>query len=164
MNVKPIRFFYKWNVDRNNDVYLTAMGEIALVLFSDPNWVLERIRSFHIWLSLQWFMVGSLLNYLSSYQIIRFFYIRWKYWNFGGNPKCEVALPLAAWYCKKIRFFHIWLSLQYLVNRRYLYTLQATKSRTIIIDLTNLFIDIMYHYKTSKSGSAMAEMSKSFSS
>jgi hypothetical protein len=131
MNVKPIRFFYKWNVDRN--VYLTTTGEIALLLFSDPNWVLERIMSFHIWLSLQWFMLGSLLNYLSSYQIIRFFYIRWKYRNFGGNPKCKVALPLAAWYCKNIRFFLIRLSLQYLVNGRYLFRISHLISNNKVL-------------------------------
>jgi hypothetical protein len=38
-----------------------------------------------------------------------------------------------------------------------LYTLQATKSPTEIIDLSNLFSDIMYQYKTSKSGSTMAK-------
>jgi hypothetical protein len=37
LNVKLIRFFYKLNEDRNDDVYLTATGRLALVLFSDPN-------------------------------------------------------------------------------------------------------------------------------
>jgi hypothetical protein len=45
-----------------------------------------------------------------------------------------------------------------------LYTYPTTKSRIKIVDLSNLFIDIMYHYKTSKFGPTMAEMSKSFSS
>jgi hypothetical protein len=35
-----------------------------------------------------------------------------------------------------------------------LYTLQATKFHTKMIDLSNLFSDIMYQYKTSKSGSS----------
>jgi hypothetical protein len=45
-----------------------------------------------------------------------------------------------------------------------LYTYLTTKSRIEIVDLSNLFSDIRYHYKTSKSGPTKAEMSKSFSS
>jgi hypothetical protein len=41
-----------------------------------------------------------------------------------------------------------------------LYTYPITKSRTIIIDLSNLFSDIMYHYKTSKSSMTMEKCEK----
>jgi hypothetical protein len=41
-----------------------------------------------------------------------------------------------------------------------LYTYPITKSRTIIIDPSNLFSDIMYHYKTSKSGLTLEKCQK----
>jgi hypothetical protein len=39
-----------------------------------------------------------------------------------------------------------------------LYTYPTTKSFTKIVDISNLFSDIMYHYKTSKFGPTMEEM------
>jgi hypothetical protein len=41
-----------------------------------------------------------------------------------------------------------------------LYTYPITKSHTIIIDPSNLFSDIMYHYKTSKSGLTLEKCQK----
>jgi hypothetical protein len=57
--------------------------------------------------------------------------------------------------CDRNGYMHVVLTL---------YTYPTTKSRTKIVDISNLFSDIMYHYKTSKFGPTMEETSKSFSS
>jgi hypothetical protein len=60
-----------------------------------------------------------------------------------------------SWFCDRNGYTHVVLTL---------YTYPTRKSHTKIVEISNLFTDIMYHYKISKFGLTMEETSKSFSS
>jgi hypothetical protein len=68
--------------------------------------------------------------------------------------ECWIIRNHKSRFCDQNGYTHIVLTL---------YTYPTRESRIKIVEISNLFSDIMYHYKTSKFGPIMEETSKSFS-
>jgi hypothetical protein len=69
--------------------------------------------------------------------------------------ECWIIRNHKSRFCDRNGYTHVVLTL---------YTYPTRKSRIKIVEISNLFSDIIYQYKTSKFGPAMEETSKSFSS